>query len=178
MIQQPANSRRITCKISGAFCFVYEDARGRPCAHAYTKTAKKHPAWRFYFSKPEQRDAKVAAFLASQAARAQEQAARRQKSSDGHTLEVGHVFYNSWGYEQTNIDFYQVVRVTRCGVFVRPVKSKQTDTTGWLTGKVVPDIGNFSGPETFKRVERGTISMRHGGCYPWDGRPVNYTAYH
>jgi len=41
---------------------------------------------------------------------------RKQKLKDEkkafkHTLKVGDILYASWGYDQTNIDFYQVVEV-------------------------------------------------------------------
>lgn len=65
---------------------------------------------------------------------------------------VGDLFYSSWGYDQTNIDFYQVVRVVsentieicRCG-------SKQTDYQN-LSGHVKADKGNLQGGANKHRV--------------------------
>lgn len=36
-------------------------------------------------------------------------------------VKVGDIFEASWGYEQTNVDFFQVVRTTKTGVYVREV---------------------------------------------------------
>ncbi|MEO0879238.1 MAG: hypothetical protein AAFY22_05935 [Pseudomonadota bacterium] len=180
MIYKPANARTITCKTSGAYVFIFETAKGHPCAHAYTKNAKRHAVWRFRFLSEDQRAKRVAAFLKGQADHVARKAERRAKQSAPHSIEVGHVFYNSWGYEQTNIDFYEVVRTTPKGVYVRPIASKQTDATGWAQGYVVPDLGAFTGEAVFKRVDASqkTVSMPHGWCGLWNGKPVHYTAYH
>ena len=37
-------------------------------------------------------------------------------------VKVGDIFRNSWGYEQTTVDFYQVVRVSAKSVWVRRIK--------------------------------------------------------
>jgi len=65
---------------------------------------------------------------------------------------VGDLFYSSWGYDQTNIDFYQVtaaisantIEVRRCG-------SKQTDYQN-LSGHVKADKGNLQGEPKKHRV--------------------------
>lgn len=36
-------------------------------------------------------------------------------------VKVGDVFYTSWGYDQTNVDFYQVVAITEGGCYIRPI---------------------------------------------------------
>lgn len=58
-------------------------------------------------------------------------------------VNVGDIFYDSWGYDQTNIDFYEVVRLTGAGVEVRPVASKILEANGPGGNKVVPDKGHY-----------------------------------
>ena len=36
-------------------------------------------------------------------------------------VKVGDVFYTSWGYDQTNVDFYQVIAITEGGCYIRPI---------------------------------------------------------
>ncbi len=74
---------------------------------------------------------------------------------------VGSIFENSWGYEQTNVDYYQVVRVTPRGVYVRPIGAKSIVKSGYSHGMadmVVPDVDNFTGPEQFKQIRKGSES--------------------
>jgi len=84
-------------------------------------------------------------------------------------FKVGMIFENSWGYEQTNVDYYEVVRVTPRGVYVRPIGCKSVVNSGLSHGmadSVVPDKGNFTGPEQFKTVrpgsEKGYLSAEFG----------------
>lgn len=111
------------------------------------------------------------------ATRAKEKAARRAtlKASDHFT--VGDVLTNSWGYDQTNIDFYQVTHVGARSIKIRAIAQKGRET-GFMQGICQPDRFNFTGPEQLKPLdERGTISFRHGGYSKWDGKPEHWTAY-
>jgi hypothetical protein len=49
-----------------------------------------------------------------------------------HSVTVGQFFYSSWGYDQTNVDFYKVVAVTPACVKVQQWTSRTVD------GRVVP----------------------------------------
>ena len=40
-------------------------------------------------------------------------ASSKQPTQNAEGVHVGDLFYASWGYEQTNIDFYQVVALNR-----------------------------------------------------------------
>ena len=58
-------------------------------------------------------------------------------------VKVGDVFVDSWGWEQTNIDFYEVVALKgKASVELRPIRSISSPC-GWLEEKVRPDVGNY-----------------------------------
>lgn len=66
------------------------------------------------------------------------------------SVSVGDIFASSWGYEQTNVSFYQVVSIHgKTTVCVRPIDSevKYINSQGYLIPK--PDI--FIGEEVLKR---------------------------
>lgn len=66
------------------------------------------------------------------------------KASD--FFRVGDVVVNSWGYEQTNIDFYQVTEVLNKKIRVQEIRSKMVENSMYSHGMacdVVPDINNF-----------------------------------
>lgn len=61
-----------------------------------------------------------------------------------HSLIVGDVLEPSWGYEQTNVDFYQVTRATPKTVLLRPISARREQGETFGTYYVVPNIGQFT----------------------------------
>lgn len=100
-----------------------------------------------------------------------------------HTIKPGSVVYNSWGYEQTNIDFYQVVRVTKCFVDLCPIEQIKTeDSPTAMAGKTMPVKGHFIGEETTRHKAEfwngeNIVNFTYGGGREWDGTPKRYTSY-
>ena len=104
-----------------------------------------------------------------------------------HTLKTGDILYTSWGYDQTNIDFYQVVEVVgKASVRIRGIQSRVVGNSH-CSNTVVPDKDNFPGyapflegnMPTLKRVKPGnTLSMSsYANAYPWEGQELYETAY-
>jgi hypothetical protein len=95
-------------------------------------------------------------------------------------LQVGHILRSSWGYDQTNIDYYQVTEVSGCMVTVREIGAVQlSGNEGWMQGKCMPDPDNFKGAP--KRYRSRGDSVRISSCqtaFLWQGRPDHWTAYH
>ena len=58
-----------------------------------------------------------------------------------HPFKVGDVFVESWGYNQTNIDFYEVTKVTPKSVYIREIHARKVGH-GHET-RLLPDTGNF-----------------------------------
>jgi hypothetical protein len=84
----------------------------------------------------------------------------------GHALVVGDVLVSSWGYDQTNYDYYQVTRLVGVqSVEIREL-AKQVASTGWLQGNCVPLKNSFKGEPMVKRVnERGTVKVQDWGVW-------------
>jgi hypothetical protein len=53
-------------------------------------------------------------------------------------IEVGAILYSSWGYEQTNIDFYLVVRTTASSCWILPMDSHEEPGQAYDTGYASP----------------------------------------
>lgn len=51
---------------------------------------------------------------------------------------VGDILYSSWGYDQTNVEFFKVVKVSEFSVWIQELKAKVTEQTGWAHWRVVP----------------------------------------
>ena len=111
------------------------------------------------------------------------------------TLEVGDIVYNSWGWEQTNIDFYVVTRRTAKTVNICRIASKVVETTQHMSEYVVADaehaaeiLEQFGG--TTNVNERGvkgrrvqaweggvSLKMQNGYCGKWDDEKKLATYY-
>lgn len=118
-------------------------------------------------------------------------------------IEVGTIFYSSWGYDQTNVDYYRVVEVTPSGKSVRIVKVRLTTvsddggpttyvapgtepvTGGWVReGGVSTYDPDYQEPPMLKRIQSYGEGERRS-CYLylnsyssaglWDGKPKYQT---
>lgn len=95
-------------------------------------------------------------------------------------VKVGDFFYSSWGYDQTNIDFYEVVGLTGASVKVRQVsKAYQGDRMAPQVA-VVPVAGAYTSEPMTKRIQQGfstpafTVNS-YAVATLWDGRPKYQT---
>ena len=115
------------------------------------------------------------------------------------TVKLGDVFYESWGYDQTNIDFAKVVGFTKSGksAICRLMSERITSTEGLaaMAEMIVPDkewgttfklrvrqgvcssqpclIGSYP----FVQKEGETWAKRFGYFYPWNGSPIYQSHY-
>jgi hypothetical protein len=137
------------------------------------------PLWNYRFRDRNQLD-KMVEDTASKRRGHMEWKQKRQdeRSQFSHTLKEGDILYSSWGYDQTNINYYQVIEVGQKSVKIREIGQK---VVGGSAGSdsVVASPGHFIGPAQTKIVRPGN-SLRltsYSSAYPWDGRPLHQTAF-
>lgn len=65
-----------------------------------------------------------------------------RKTAGPMGINVGDIFYNSWGYDQTNVDFYEVVRTTERMVEIKPIQSRVVEG-GAYSQSVEPVRGSY-----------------------------------
>ena len=115
--------------------------------------------------------------------------ARAALVAQPHTLTVGDVLVASWGYEQTNYDYYQVTGlVGRRSVQIREL-AQQSAETGFLQGDCVPRKNVFKGEPMTKQVNpQNAIKVKRWGVWARKKeateiagmqvfKPDHYTAY-
>jgi hypothetical protein len=96
-------------------------------------------------------------------------------------ISVGDIFVSSWGYNQTNIDFYEVVRKMKTMAAFRKIAKKVVGGQGQASEKVMPMPGKFTGPAIRKKVKAGWKGdawidlTSYSGASLWDGRPASQT---
>ncbi|NYJ18122.1 hypothetical protein [Nesterenkonia sandarakina] len=66
-------------------------------------------------------------------------------TAEAHGLPVGTVLVSSWGYGQTNIDFYEVTKATAKTVMIRPISLAKENGESWGTYTATPKRGEFTG---------------------------------
>lgn len=99
-----------------------------------------------------------------------------------HNIKIGDVFVYSWGYDQTNIEYYQVTATTDKTVTIREIKSGDVENDYMMmTGKSTAIKDTFIGEPMRKTPYFSSgqwrLNMSYGICSPWDGKPQRYSYY-
>jgi hypothetical protein len=91
-----------------------------------------------------------------------------------HNFVEGSIIYNSWGYDQTNIDFYQIIEVKAKSVIIREIASSYVSgTKGYMCANVKPVKNSFVGEPILKKIVTSVnyngnisynLSSKHG-CF-------------
>lgn len=143
---------------------------------------RSKPDFNYLFRSKERRDEYVKEYIEGLVKDAEYKSKRAaEKRNFVHDLKVGSILYSSWGYDQTNIDFYEVVElVGKKSVKILPIgKAVESSSTG--ADYVVAIPGSFSKEKEpmLKRVSEGN-SVRiesFSNAYLWDGKPKYETAF-
>ena len=103
-------------------------------------------------------------------------------------LKINDILVSSWGYDQTNVDFYQVVKVSKCFAELMPIVGGYVECSDRGTDKVVPILSerlHYSQYDNPEPILRRKISSSHGEIYirisscqyarPWNGQPQRQT---
>lgn len=139
------------------------------------------PAFNYCFKDVEARGDYVSEWMVAQDSKhARKLAEKAARKANPHTLTVGAILYSSWGYEQTNIDFYQVVAVRGAAVDLRKItKDRKHHADDY--GTCVANPGDFCGevikgkrPDHYNSVRLSSFER----ATPWDGRPLNWSSYY
>ncbi len=109
-------------------------------------------------------------------------------------IKVGDIFHYSWGYEQTNANYFQVVSLKGTKqVIIREISYEITETTGLDSYKVRPIKDSFLKESQFiadngigaikqvKGLENGTIYINiesFGFCSLWNNTDDLMTCYY
>jgi hypothetical protein len=168
----PQDSTPVTRDGIQAIAYLYSKG-GKPHAIAYRGKANR-PALHFSYRSEESRSEHVERFFTGAKLTQETKAARRQERAEqrkaGHGAIVGTIFYTSWGYEQTNVDFFEVVKFTHGSITVRQIE-QDCKETGFMCGHATPRPGKFAGGE--QRSMFTGRGFKHDGhsLMLWDGKP-------
>ncbi len=181
----PKNATRVAAKGCAAVFYTFAGTQGRPTAIAFLGAARK-PSWRFWFRSEADRAKRIAAAIEAQTAleatKADRKAALKAEMANPVALVVGDILSCSWGYDQTNVDFYQVTALIGTSmVEVREIAGDETGNGLAMQGTVVAVRDRFIGePQKFKVVGSGRDAIKpasYSWAAKWDGRPLHVSSY-
>lgn len=137
----------------------------------------------YWYRTPERRDEELERLVNSNKERAVWAAERRAARAKPHTLVEGDLLKSSWGYDQTNVDFYMVVErngktmVTIEKIGSKAWKSPEGEESEWDDAYVSPDPEYRSGVLSKHRVNPGSNSVRiasYASAYPTEVDSKHY----
>ncbi len=128
----------------------------------------------------------------------------KAKAQFKNPYKVGDILHHSWGYDQTNCDFYQVVEVKKASVVLRKIGTETVPgSEGFMCESLMPKKDAFiekgtqaltkndyeitpDNPTILKRVSfyvhndgslKYFIPTPYGWCDLWDGKPEYHSWY-
>lgn len=133
----------------------------KPCAQIW-KGKQKNPFSHYYYPTEERR---VEAIQRSKDSTDKQlkwkEEAKAERKSFKPEVEVGDIYVASWGYEQTNIDYYQVIeKVGKCTVKIREIAGTRVEDSMYSHGMACEMM-----PEKDSFLERGEVMQKRVGKY-------------
>jgi len=179
----PKNIEATVHKAPPGVYVVQWEQHGKLYAVAFTGNREKYD-WYNSFRSQDDLDKKAKATIESYKGHADRKEKDRQDTADfQHKYVVGDILYSSWGYDQTNVEFYEVVAITAKSIKVREIAQTST-SNGVGSDNVMPVKGKYIEPATGAKKVR-TASDGYGSIkisssitgFHWDGRPKHRTAF-
>jgi hypothetical protein len=103
---------------------------------------------------------------------------KKERTEFTTSLKPGDILVMSWGWEQTNIDFYQVLDVVGKNTITMVEICSRLEETGFMQGKRTPIKNQFVAGAEFKKkrvqvcMGKEYVSMTsYASAHVWDGKP-------
>lgn len=165
-------------------------SREQPVAIFYAGKSSK-PLFYTRFMTEDSMKKKVVSTISNLMKREDDKIARREARKEAPEVKVGDIFEASWGYDQTNVDFYQVVNIpSPFFVEIRAIGVEVVEgSEGMMSQYVKPIKDKFISDWTIKdgvakkRVVKSgyndtKIKITDGiTAYKWDGR-ASYNSWY
>jgi hypothetical protein len=162
----------------------YQNNRGHYSLKIYKKNAAR-PFVNYYFKSEQTRQKYIDDNIASAESRVSNKNRRkmaRKAATKNAVVAVGEIYRTSWGYDQTNVDFYQVVRVKGCFAWLQEIGATYVNGS---ESQIMPNPEHKIGSPKRKKIcaslYTGKVDvcfkMCEWGCYArkWDGHECYQT---
>lgn len=185
-----AQGYAITRMKSGEVIAIKSEPAGPTYAKAWAANNSGKRAFYYRYNSREKAETYCKSWLAGEAkTRAEKQVRLAQKQEKRARLkasdfyQVGDCLYTSWGYDQTNVDFYQVLEVKAKTILIREILANSSDNGGPTGGRTAPrrfEFSERSKPITCRLNEYGNCCV-NGKKYmqlsKWEGLSLRCSSY-
>lgn len=180
----PENAEPYDATGTDAAVYTYTMKSGILCALAFVGRAQK-PKWKLSFRDETQRAGYISRFLTDRKrtleANAKWKAEKKADADAPHTFSIGDILSCSWGYDQTNVNFYQVLALSGTQtVTFQELKQETSIDDGAFSGTCLPLANQFlkgSEPLT-RRVAFGAVKIEsYSRATLWNGKPRYWSSY-
>lgn len=97
-------------------------------------------------------------------------------------VQEGTILHYSWGWEQTNCEFYQVISRNKSTIEIREIESKEVGDRHFqaMSCQLCPVPGKFveNAPILKKRITKNGIKMDHGYAYVTSPEKSHYSSWY
>lgn len=165
--------------VADAVIYTYATKKGQLGAMGFHGKAAK-PDFHYSFRNAEHRQRHIDEYIKSRKEFAAYKAKCAAERKAPHTLKVGDILVCSWGYDQTNIDFYQVTRVPGPhSVEIRAIAGKSGQEEGFMTAYKTADKDNFISEPMLKKCNstNSVYIASYASASKWDGKKERYSWY-
>ncbi len=160
----PKGSAKIADKLSDAVAYVYTTGNGKPCAAVFFGKQAKPIAHVIYRTEERREDAIKTLFQGRRDSVAFKTQQRAKRAAWVPDYKVGEILHTNWGYDQTNVEYFEVTEVRGKHVVLREIQQESVET-GFMSGKCVPLAGKFAEPR-YAGDDRGVpirrLAQEHG----------------
>jgi hypothetical protein len=151
----PKGAVKFADRESSAVVYAFTNAKGKPALIGFHGRAQK-PDFHYYYRDEERRERAAREFFKRWR---DWEAARKAYRAKPHSLKVGSILRSSWGYDQTNIDYYEVTKlIGQQMVEIREIEQTSYEN-GWLRGRCAPLPGAFKGEPMRKRARDNSVKI-------------------
>lgn len=158
--------------------FRYYDTNGNPCAAILQKREIK-PSLHYSFRTEQERVDFISRQKTSVDNEIRRDEIRQQQAiEEAQKYCPGAIVYSSWGYDQTNVDFYIILERVNNTVTLQQIGGIREYTES-MSGKVSPDPSKTFGEPFKKRINKyGYINLNsYSYCNLYDGMPKYFSTY-
>lgn len=149
----PKGAMKFADRQSSAVVYAFTSKSGQPALMGFHGRAQK-PDFHYRFRNEAHREAHARQFF--ERWRANDAHSRKRKVAD-RALAVGDVLRCSWGYDQTNVDFFEVTALI--GKAMVEIREIAQEAEGDWTGRCVPVPGKFIGKPLRKRAQGDSVRI-------------------
>jgi hypothetical protein len=155
----PRGAVAVSDKRSSAVAYLYED-KGVYYGIGFHGRAQK-PDWHYHFKNLASRERHIVEHFAGiQQREARQSELRAEARGFRHSYKIGDLFNNTWGYDQTNVNWYEVTAVRGQMIEIREIGTAYKET-GFMCGKCSPLPGSYIGEPKWRRAQEGRVKVNH-----------------